>query len=367
VLMIGPGTDLQGGVSSVIRLILQYPPEGVHYMMLPTLTRAGAAAHLPRWHPRYYIKVVRNMLHFLYAIRSIRTMASNADLAHVHISSYGSTVRKYAVVRTLSGRAIPLILHNHGGMYRMFYNRLPNLMKARVQYIFQQAAGVIVLSEPMREFHRRELVPADRPVWLLPNPVVWPQECPKELEGVHLLFLGRLGSHKGSDRVLQALAQLPEDVRTRVRLRMAGDGAVESMRVMARRLGIESQVDIRSWIEGAEKERWLRECDVFILPSRAEGLPMAMLEAMAYGQAVIASPVGGIPEWVDDGQEGFLVPPDDIAAISAAIQRLAESPALRRQMGQRARQRVKPLSVENYRQQLYHIYEQVLLGTSRYN
>ena len=94
---------------------------------------------------------------------------------------------------------------------------------------------------------------------------------------------------------------------------------------------------------------------------------MAMLEAMAYGQAVIASPVGGIPEWVDDGQEGFLVPPDDIAAISAAIQRLAESTALRRQMGQRARQRVKPLSVENYRQQLYHIYEQVLLGTSRYN
>jgi len=169
-----------------------------------------------------------------------------------------------------------------------------------------------------------------------------------------------MDERKGSERVLRAIAQLPAETRAHVRLSMAGDGAVEEMRHLARQLGIESLVDIRSWIAGSEKERWLRESHAFILPSRAEGLPMAMLEAMAYGKAVIVSPVGGIPEWVTDGQEGFLVPPDDIPALSEAIRRMVESPELCRQMGLRARQRVEPLSVENYRQKLGAIYEEVL-------
>lgn len=228
--------------------------------------------------------------------------------------------------------------------------------------MFRHSAGVIVLSEPMREFHHCALAPPECPVWVLPNPVVLPQEWGNDANSqqVRLLFLGRLGDHKGSDRVLHAVAQLPLELRTKVQVYMAGDGAVEAMRGLACQLGIGEQVEIRSWIEGEQKERWLRESHVFVLPSRAEGLPMALLEAMAYGKAVIVSPVGGIPEWIDDGQEGILVPPDDIAAITEAIRRLVESPEVCRQMGQRARQRVEPLSVEHYREKLGAIYQEVL-------
>jgi glycosyltransferase involved in cell wall biosynthesis len=141
---------------------------------------------------------------------------------------------------------------------------------------------------------------------------------------------------------------------------MAGDGAVDDTRALAERLGIAPQVEIRDWIAGAEKEAWMQQTNVFILPSRNEGLSMAMLEAMAWGKTLIVSPVGGIPEFVTDGVEGFLVPPDDIDAIADAIRKLAENPDLRVQMGMAARKRVEPLDIQNYRIRLGEIYREAL-------
>jgi glycosyltransferase involved in cell wall biosynthesis len=161
------------------------------------------------------------------------------------------------------------------------------------------------------------------------------------------------------------MAKLPDAVRGRVRLYMAGDGAVDDTRALAERLGIAPQVEIRDWIAGAEKEAWMRQTNVFILPSRNEGLPMAMLEAMAWGKALIVSPVGGIPEFVTDGVEGFLVPPDDIDAIADAIRKLAENPDLRRQMGLAARKRVEPLDIQNYRVRLGEIYREAFESANR--
>ncbi len=335
--------------------------------MQPTLRSAGAASHLPRWHPLYYLKVTNNLTFFLRALSAIQSVAATVDLAHVHVSSYGSTFRKYFISKKLVENNIPFILHNHGGRYARFYSRLPEMLKRRIIQMFRWAKGAIVLSQQSHQFHRQIVGDPGYPIWIVPNPIERPSvlSLPPPPPPLRLLFLGRLDSNKGADRALQALALLPADVRSQVRLYMAGDGAVEAMQDLARQLGISEQVEIRSWIEGDEKERWLRESHVFTLPSRAEGLPMAMLEAMAYGKAVIASSVGGIPEWLTEGQEGFLVSPDDIPALSEAIQRLVEAPELCRQMGLRAHQRVEPLSVENYCQQLRDIYEQVLVGTSR--
>jgi glycosyltransferase involved in cell wall biosynthesis len=227
--------------------------------------------------------------------------------------------------------------------------------------MFLRAQGTIVLSEQWCQFHREIIPRKDYPLWVMPNPVVLPDtvEFPSDKE-LRLLFLGLMGERKGPDRILIALSKLPEAVRRRVRLYMAGNGDTEKMRQLALELGLQSQVEIRNWIEGAEKQRWLRLVNAFILPSRDEGLPMAMLETMAYGKALIVSPVGGIPEFVTDGQEGILVPPDDIDAISEAIRRLAESPDLRMQMGMAARARVEPLSMEHYRQRLGTIYTTTL-------
>ncbi len=91
------------------------------------------------------------------------------------------------------------------------------------------------------------------------------------------------------------------------------------------------------WLGAEEKDRLLRESSVFVMSSLSEGLPMALLEAMAYGMAVVATAVGGIPEVVDDGVDGLLVEAGSSRRIADALLRLAGDPALRERLGAAAR------------------------------
>lgn len=364
VLVVGPGLDVQGGVSQVIRLSLEYPPPDTEMSHLPTLTQRYAVSHLPRTSPAYWRGALGNWAFFLRALRAIQYHARQFDIVHIHVSVAGSTLRKMIVVNRLQQQRIPFILHNHGADYDVFFARLARPLQQRVLGMFRAARGTVVLSAWWQEFHRELLSSPDYPLWIMPNPIEIPAEAQEAAldasPELKLLYLGRMDERKGSDRVLRALALLPPELRSQVHLKMAGDGEVATMRQLACELGVENCVEIRDWIDGDEKARWMRETNAFILPSRAEGLPMSLLEAMAWGKAAITTAVGGIPEFVDDGKEGFLVPPDDIEAISGAIRRLAESPQLRIQMGQAARARVEPLDIQRYRVRLGEVYCEAL-------
>jgi glycosyltransferase involved in cell wall biosynthesis len=357
VVQIGPGLDVRGGISEVIRLIVQNPPPEVVVKHYSTLSGYTAAAHLSRWNPNYYLRSFFSIINMLKNIVEIIYVVNKFDLAHIHITIAGSTLRKYFIATQINRKNFPFILHIHSSEYHTFFSRLPRPLQQAIQHQFLSSKGAIVLSNSVLEDYKRFFLGTQLPVWVLPNPVALPKdfsiECSTHLR---LLFLGRLGSHKGSDRILHALTNLPKPVQQRVKVYMAGDGEVDATRKLVHQLGLEAQVEVRDWIGGEEKWRWFR----FILPSRMEGLPMAMLEAMAWGKALIVSPVGGIPEYVTDGVEGFLVPPDDIDAIADAIRKLAENPELRAQMGMAARRRVEPLDIQNYRVRLGEIYREAL-------
>ena len=361
VVQVGPDLDVKGGVSQVIRLILDSPPDEVAVSHLPTLPQKLAVSHYRRWRPEYYMKSFGIVVHLLRTIRTLDALCSSTDLFHIHVSVYGSTLRKYLISKRLHRQEAPFLLHNHGADYHIFYAHLPPLLKSKVHQMFLWAKGTIALSERWRIFHQQLVAIPTYPIWVLPNPVNLPREtCDQCSPALRVLYLGRFDARKGGARVIRALATLPDSVRSRVFLHMAGDGEVNATRKLAHELGLGAQVEVRDWIGGEEKQCWFRVTNSFILPSREEGLPMAMLEAMAWGKALIVSPVGGIPEYVTDGVEGFLVPPDDIDAIADAIRKLAENPDLRRQMGTAARKRVEPLDIQNYRVRLGEIYREAL-------
>jgi glycosyltransferase involved in cell wall biosynthesis len=123
------------------------------------------------------------------------------------------------------------------------------------------------------------------------------------------------------------------------RLTLAGDGAVDRARRVIAEHGLEGSVQVRSWLQPAQVSELLTEADLLVLPSRNEGQPMAVLEAMAHGLCVVASDVGGIPELVEDGRSGFLVPPDDVEALVAALRKVLTDDGLRGALGASARQR----------------------------
>ena len=109
------------------------------------------------------------------------------------------------------------------------------------------------------------------------------------------------------------------------------------MRRRAREAGLEAQVVFAGLVPYERIPEELRGADVFALPSLQEGLPLSLLEAMASGLPVVASAVGGIPAVVRDGDDGFLVPAGDVAALGAALVRLANDPVRRARLGEAAR------------------------------
>lgn len=159
---------------------------------------------------------------------------------------------------------------------------------------------------------------------------------------VRLLAVARAMPKKGLDTLLEALARLPADLAWRLD-HVGGGPLLDALRAAAERLGIADRV---TWHGSQPQPRvvaLLRAADLFALPSRIaadgdrDGLPNALLEAMASALPVVATPVSAIPEAVEDGRTGLLVPPDDPAALASALARLARDPQLRHRLGSAAR------------------------------
>ncbi len=147
-----------------------------------------------------------------------------------------------------------------------------------------------------------------------------------------LLVVAALFHRKGIDVLLDALGRLADDG-LRPALWIAGQGPVRpALEKQARELGLDHQV--RFLGERGDIADLLAACDVFILPSRQEGLGVAALEAMAAGRPIVASRVGGLAEAVVDERTGLLVPPNDPGALATALARLLRDPALRTRLAE---------------------------------
>lgn len=157
-----------------------------------------------------------------------------------------------------------------------------------------------------------------------------------------LLFVGRLAAVKGMPILLTALRDLPGDWH----LTVIGDGP-DRAALEAQAQGL--PVTFLGYRSQAEVAQTLHQTDLFVLPSFAEGVPVVLMEAMASGVPVITTQIAGIPELVQDGISGHLVPPGDTGALRSAIAAALADPARRRQMGAQGRARVMTdysLSVE---------------------
>jgi glycosyltransferase involved in cell wall biosynthesis len=150
-----------------------------------------------------------------------------------------------------------------------------------------------------------------------------------------LLFLGRVGVRKGVADLLQALAS-PVLAAHSWHIDLAGDGDIEAYADRARALGLQDRVRFHGWTDPAPL---LARADILVLPSRNEGLPVAIIEAMAHGLPVVATPVGAIEEAVRHEQTGLIVPPRNPGALAAALARLIADPALRHRLGAAGRER----------------------------
>jgi glycosyltransferase involved in cell wall biosynthesis len=147
---------------------------------------------------------------------------------------------------------------------------------------------------------------------------------------VQFLFMGRIGKRKGVYDIIESMRQVRSD---NVQVHLYGDGELDQLQKLVQEQGLEHCVKVCGWIDGSTKDATFRSADVLLLPSYNEGLPISVLEAMAYGLPVLATDVGGIPEAVIEGQNGFLISPGQCDVLADRIERLASSLELRQKMG----------------------------------
>ncbi len=208
---------------------------------------------------------------------------------------------------------------------------------------------VIINSEHVREFAISvEHAPADR-ITLIPNGVV-PGNFENRLgtrdlsksnrsseDRIMLGSVGRLDRQKGFDILLDAFALLPTN---KFELTLIGNGdQLKNLRMQARDLGVENRVRLLGFRH--DIPLLLSTIDLYVQPSRFEGMPNALLEAMAAGRPIIASAVDGIRELIRDGEHGWLVPPDNPVELAQAIQAAARHPEEANRRASLAQQRVK--------------------------
>lgn len=221
--------------------------------------------------------------------------------------------------------------------------------------------GIIVLSREEQE-HARRLGISPKKLYLVHNGLKATEQGARPVrredfgltdEQFVIGFVGRLCHQKAPERLLRVLHRLVRDL-PKVRLLMVGSGPDEGMlRSYERELGVGDKI---VWLGDVEGARLMRLFDVFVMPSRYEGMPYVLLEALASDLPIVATNVGGVAEVVAEGENGFIVPQEETARMEEALRVLITDQGLRERMRTEARRRLAAFSVEEMLRKTVDVY-----------
>ena len=277
-------------------------------------------------------------------------------IVHIHTASYNSFRRSALFLRLAKAFRKKVILHIHGGGFKEYYASNP----VWIANILDCSDAIISLSESWRAFLAS--VTFSPQIDVLENIVDCPQKIgfAKTDHRFHLLFLGKIDEQKGIFDLLETIHDYYSEFSGRIKLHIGGNGDVERLHKLIHDYELEEEVCYEGFVSGEKKNTLLSKSDAYILPSYTEGLPVSILEAMSYRLAVISTPVGGIPEVIEDGVNGILVQPGDKDAITFAILRLMNDSYLCNYMGAVSYQRVQTHFPDTVSKNLEDIYMNLL-------
>ncbi|MCQ2497387.1 MAG: glycosyltransferase family 4 protein [Lachnospiraceae bacterium] len=311
--------------------------------------------------------------------------ASDYDLVHIHSSFGPSFYRKMPFINMAYKRNIPIVNHIHGAEFENFYPQASNSKKKLIRKIYGKCRRIVVLSDEWKE-KISEIVPKDR-IDIVENYCIIP-EGESEGNGKKILFLGEIGQRKGCYDIPDIIRRTedtlsedrnPEDKENRTSVDaednglsaggednkltvvLGGNGDTAPVSLKIEEFGLKSSFEFPGWVRGSDKEKLLRDSGIFLFPSYNEGMPMSVLEAMAYGLLVITTNVGGIPKLISHGETGFIFEPGNTKAMAECLSKLLNDEELRRRIGQQAREFViKNYSFEKHLEKLKAVYSKVI-------
>jgi glycosyltransferase involved in cell wall biosynthesis len=260
----------------------------------------------------------------------------------------------------LAGRRV--LLHIHGAQFHTFLAGMAPLEASGLRWILARCDRIVVLGQGWKRLMDQWSEPSR--VSVVPNGVPLPAPVDPVSPPFQVVCLANYERRKGLMDLVSAVARLRasgRDVRVVLLGAEAESGCRAKLTSQSHQLGIADAVIVFGPAMGAEKEAWLASSSCLCLPSYDEGLPMAMLEAMAAGLPVIVTRVGAVPEAVVDGEEGLLFSPGDVDMLSQHLRTLYDDPQLASRLAGAGRRRVeREFSLDASAHMLQQLYAEVI-------
>ncbi|MBS1863407.1 MAG: glycosyltransferase family 4 protein [Actinobacteria bacterium] len=284
----------------------------------------------------------RKLLRFAAALVELAVwcLGDGTRIVHIQGAVRGSLYRKSACVFLARALRRPVLFQIHAGPGDIedFVDRLDPIRRGVFSAALRRATRTVAVSSESAQAVERCFGVAR--VGVLANPV--PPVAGGGVDvgsqgGARVLYLGGFfDPAKGGAVLVEALgtlaAERPDD---HFQLHGPGDAPPGLVDLVTRT----ENVEWGGWLAADAKREAFRAASIFVLPSISEGLPMALLEAMAWGRAILATSMGGVLDLVADGEDGVLVPPGDAPALADALRRLLDDPELRRRIAAAAERR----------------------------
>lgn len=336
-----------GGISAVVQYWSKYIENLQFY---PTFKEGLKATKLWVFISSYFRLFLRLLLD------------RKVEIVHVHTAAGTDFERSAKIVELAKHFNKKVVLHSHASQFKVFYAEVDNKSRKWIVNTLRKADVLIALSESWKIWFTQIGVNPDK-ITILHNITAYPQVKDSNRNAaspVRFLFMGEIGKRKGVFDIIRALTNHKSELEGKIELRIGGNKNEEQLLAAIKDGGLEKIVSFEGFAIGDKKIDLLNWADVYILPSFNEGLPISILEAMSYSMPIISTPVGGIPEVVND-MNGILVTPGNDEDIFQAMKFFLDNIEQIELQGKESYKKVKTYLPDYVLNHLKQIYETLLV------
>lgn len=352
ILMLGSDLSVKGGIVSVIKNYVEYSNwDNYNLKFIPTHKEGNK---------------IYKILYFIIALIKILFYVTKNDyhIIHIHVSERGSIKRKRIIINVVKkiSPSSKIVLHHHGAEFDKYYDNLSQSKKNAINNMLKKVDVNIVLSNRLIS-----MITSKEPnakVEVLYNAVNTYEKNNYNKDGKEILFLGRLGTRKGTYDFLEVVKELkPLLIKNGISINLCGDGEIDKIKEYVKKNNLTKVIKHIGWINSEEKKEIFFQTMLNVLPSYNEGLPMTILETMAYGIPNISTDIASIPEVITDNANGFLIKPGDKKKLKELITKLINDGNLREKVSNESYKRINSnFSLQRHIEKLKSIYIRLIDG-----
>ena len=309
-----PDVNRSGGVGTLYKYAIPFFPDDVKFRFLDTRGKSTRPIGS-------IFKVIQVMATLLW-----QKITGDVDLVHINLGTRGSTVRKIILATWCRYfMRIPYVIQLHTSGFKPFFDSLPKLIQVFIVHILNESNRILALGEVWKRMLteigcNQDLIH----VYVMGVPKIIPPVQPpvdtnKKDSHFYLLFAGDLAEWKGLHFLLEAMTLVKKD---RFRLIVAGKGNIDYWRNLTKENNIEADVVFLGLVAPALIHTLMVLVDALILPSKAEGLPVCVLEALSAQTLVISSNTGSLGEFLTDGEGICFLPNIEPTSIATALEKV---------------------------------------------